>query len=301
YADYAAWQQTYLQGELLQHHIDYWRKQLAGTTPLQLPVDRVSQSVQHTRGASFPFALSQSLLNEITALSRNENVTVFMTLLSAFQTLLQRLTGQDDLVVGTDIANRTHVETEALIGFFVNLLALRCNLGGNPSFQSVLQHVRQIVLEAYAHQDLPFDRLVEILQPDRSSQQMPLVRALFVFQNVPMPPQEIAGLTLSPVAFEQHTTNFDLVIFLWEGAQGLLGSANYDPDLFDEATIATLLERFQLLLQQVVRQPDTLLSEIDISTDQEKREKASPQKKKDQHAKQRLKLKGTRRQEIDLT
>jgi non-ribosomal peptide synthetase component F len=202
--------------------------------------------------------------------SKREGVTLFMTLLAAFQVLLARLTGNKDIVVGTDIANRMHVETEGLIGFFVNLLALRLQLDGQPLFQEVLQHVRTMVLNAYAHQDLPFDYLVEQLHLERSDGLTPLINVLFVLQNVPETPTEthMPELTVSLVGdtATQHA-KFDAAFFLIEGPTGLRGTVNYNTDLFEERTIALLVQRYEVLLRNILAHPEYPIHVLGIATD----------------------------------
>ncbi|HJT57930.1 MAG TPA: condensation domain-containing protein, partial [Ktedonobacteraceae bacterium] len=244
YADFAVWQRNWLEGEVLKAHIDYWKKALRGASPLELPTDRPRPSVQSYRGASHSFALPADLSQALKTLSRQEGVTLFMTLLAAFQTLLARYTGRTDVVVGTDIANRTHLETEPLIGFFVNLLALRTDLSGNPAFRKVMYRVREMVLGAYAHQDVPFEMLVENLRLERRLNQTPLVQILFVLQNVPPSRSGLLDVTLKPFKAETTTAKFDLAVFLFEEPEGLRGTVNYSTDLFEADTIATMMSRF---------------------------------------------------------
>ena len=186
YADYAVWQRNWLQGEVLEHQLDYWRQRLEGAPPvLMIPTDRPRPEKPTFRGAIHRFLLPLSLLESVRALSRQQGTTAFMTMLAGFQTLVLHYTKQPDIVLGTDLANRTTVQTEALIGFFVNLLALRTDLSGDPTFAELLGRVREVALGAYAHQDVPFDKLVEELQPERSLSHNPLVQVLFVQQNTP--------------------------------------------------------------------------------------------------------------------
>jgi hypothetical protein len=270
YADFAAWQCQWLQGETLETQLTYWTKQLGGVAPLELPADQARPAVQSYRGASHTFRLPASLRRELMTLSQQEGVTLFMTLLAAFQTLLFRYTGQTDIVVGTDIANRTRMETEALIGFFVNLLALRTDLSGAPPFRKVLARVREMVLGAYAHQDTPFEMLVERLQPNHPMDRMPLIQALFVFQNMPLSHSELPGLTLTPFKSELTMAKFDLAVFMFEGPEGLRGAVNYSTDLFKASTIATMMSRFEVLLHNLVASPDTPVNMLEFYTETEK-------------------------------
>jgi len=275
YADFAHWQRQWLQGDVLESQLSYWRRQLAEVPVLDLPTDRPRPGVQSYRGARQNLALSASLTASLEALSQHEGVTLFMTLLAAFQTLLYRYTGQEDIAVGSAIANRNRSELEGLIGFFVNSLVLRVNLAGNPTFRQLLGRVRQVALEAYAHQDLPFEKLVEELQPERDLSRNPLFQVVFALQNAPMQPLELPGLTLSPLKFDVGTTRFDLELHLWEPAQGLSGLWEqqseglsgfiaYSTDLFDPSTIARMLAHFQTLLSGIVANPDTRLADLAI-------------------------------------
>ncbi|HIP96962.1 MAG TPA: non-ribosomal peptide synthetase, partial [Anaerolineae bacterium] len=218
YADFACWQREWLQGEVLDRQLAYWKEQL-GNRPLMLdlPTDRPRPAVQSWRGATERFALPTELSKKLRTLSREEGATLFMTLLAAFQTLLYRYTGQEDVSVGTAIANRNRAEIEGLIGFFVNTLVMRTNLSGEPSFREVLKRVREVALGAYTHQDLPFEMLVEALQPERDLSHAPLFQAAFALQNTPMETLELPGLTLSPLDVDSGTAKFDLTLVMAEG------------------------------------------------------------------------------------
>jgi non-ribosomal peptide synthetase component F len=185
-----------------------------------------------------------------------------MTLLTGFMSLLHRYSGQTDIIVGTDIANRTRTETEQLIGFFVNLLILRGNLGGNPPFRQLLQQISQMVLDAYAHQDLLFEKLIEALHLEREGNQIPLARVLFVFQNTPWVELNLEGLKLTPIIVEQDVTRFELAFFLWETPEGLKGTVNYSTDLFETSTIARMITHFETFLRHICTQPDAYLESI---------------------------------------
>ena len=255
YADYALWQRQQLQGVALDHHLTYWRRQLAGLHRVEVPTDRPRPAVQTPRGARHCFVLSQTLTAALHALSRQEGATLFMTLLAAFQTLLHRYTGQDDIAVGAPIAGRTQVETEGLIGCFVNTLVLRTDLAGDPTFRELLGRVREVVLGAYAHQDLPFEKLVEELQPERNLSHAPLFQVLFVLQNAPTSALELPGLIVSPLPVDKGTAKFDLTLTLVEGTDGLRATVEYNIDLFDAATITRLLGHFQTMLEGIVADP----------------------------------------------
>ncbi|HEY4383256.1 MAG TPA: condensation domain-containing protein, partial [Ktedonobacteraceae bacterium] len=234
YADYAYWQRTWLQKEVLQSQLTYWRQQLAGAPAvLNLPLDHPRPAVQTFAGAQQDMLLPAVLLQELKALSQREGVTLFMTLLAAFQVLLLRYTGQDDLVVGTPIANRTRQELEGLIGFFVNTLVLRTDLSGHPTFEQVLQRVREVCLGAYAHQDIPFEKVVEELEPERDLSHSALFQVMLILQNTPREQGELAGVRLTPLAIESITSKFDLTLTLIEMEAGLQCSLEYSTELFE--------------------------------------------------------------------
>jgi amino acid adenylation domain-containing protein len=270
YADFAVWQRQWLQGELLDKLLDYWRRQLGGNLPaLNLPLDRPRPPVQSQRGLTLPVGLSRELSAGLNELSRCEGVTLFMTLLAAFQTLFHRLTGQNDIVVGSDIANRTRAETEALLGFFVNQLVLRADLSGNPSFRELLWRAREVALGAYAHQDLPFDLLVQALQPERNLSYSPLFQVKLILNNMPATTFELPELTIEALPVASKLAHFDLVLSLTETADGLIGWWQFNSDLFNEATVIRMRGSFQTLLESIVANPDERLSDLRLLTERE--------------------------------
>lgn len=272
YADFALWQRQWLQGEVLETQLAYWKQQLADLPVLQLPTDRPRPVVQTFRGAVEFLMLPKSLTEALKALSQGSGVSLFMTLLAAFKTLLYRYTGQDDIVVGSGIANRHRGGIDSLIGFFVNILVLRTDLSANPSFRELLDRVRKITLDAYDHQDLPFEKLVEELQPERELARMPLFQVVFVLQNAPMRSLELPGLTLSPLAIHTKTARFDIEVELVERPEGLYGSFEYNTDLFDAATIARMLGHFQTLLEGIVADPEQRLADLPLLTEAERQQ-----------------------------
>jgi len=276
YADYALWQRQRLQGERLHQHLAYWQKQLQGASSLDLPTDAPRMALQSQIGARYTFVLEADLAAKLVSFGHREGVTLFMTLLTAFQVLLYRISGQTDIVVGTDVANRTHAETEGLIGFFVNLLALRSKIQGTADFLSIVQQVRTIVLGAYAHQELPFELIVEHIQVERKEQQTPLVQVLCVMQNVPRSTPDLPGSELEMLEGENTAARFDLALFLQEQkeASGIRGSVVYRAELFQEQTIATWMQQFDVLLRNIVTKPDTIIDMLEIRTDEEKAEQA---------------------------
>jgi amino acid adenylation domain-containing protein len=273
YADFAHWQRQWLQGEVLAAQLSYWQQQLAGAqTVLELPTDRLRPAVQTFRGATEFLALAEPLTQKLKTLSQRSGVTLFMTLLAAFQTLLYRYTGQEDICIGSPIANRNRSETEELIGFFVNTLVLRTDMSENPSFQELLGRVREVTLGAYAHQDLPFEQLVEALQPERNLSHHPLFQVMFVLQNAPMSALELPSLTISSREMESSTAKFDLDLSMEDTEQGLRGSLEYNTDLFDAGTISRMLEHFQTLLEGIVAEPDQRLSDLPLLTQPERQQ-----------------------------
>ena len=270
YADFASWQREWLQGEVLEDQLSYWREQLEGVPVLELLTDRPRPAVQTFVGASQNIALSPTLTEALNDLSQRQGVTLFITLLAAFQTLLFRYTGQEDIVVGSPIANRNRTEVEGLIGFFVNSLAMRTNLSGNPSFLELLERVREVALGAFARQDIPFEKLVEELHPERDISRTPLFQIIFAIQNMPAEALQLPGLTLSPFALERTTARFDIEIYLWVKSEGLSGRVVYNTDLFEDATIARLMGHYETLLESIVSDPDQRISEVQTLTDTER-------------------------------
>ncbi|MCA1992517.1 MAG: condensation domain-containing protein, partial [Coleofasciculus sp. S288] len=281
YADFAHWQREWLQGEVLETQLSYWRQQLDGICVLNLPTDRPRPAVQTYRGATQLLQLPTSLSEALEALSQQEGVTLFMTLLAGFQTLLYRYTQQEDITVGSAIANRNRSEIEGLIGFFVNSLVLRTDFSGNPTFLELLGRVKEVALGAYAHQDLPFEKLVEELHPERNLNQNPLFQVVFALQNAPMEVLELPGLTLSPLQFvDTGTTRFDLEFHLWErkqnnglgvdSSQGISGFVVYSTDLFDAATITRMLGHFQILLEGIVANSEQRIADLPLLSEAER-------------------------------
>ncbi|WP_250125832.1 non-ribosomal peptide synthetase [Chroococcidiopsis sp. CCMEE 29] len=266
YADFAQWQRQWLQGNVLESQLAYWRQQLKQMPVLELPSDRPRPPVPTYRGATQPFALSQPLTQAIEVLSQQEQASLFMTLLAAFQTLLYRYTGQTDIAVGSLIANRPRRELEGLIGFFVNSLVLRTDLSGNPTFRELLSRVRDVAFGAYAHQDLPFEQLVQELTPQRDLSRHPLFQVAIALQNTPIDALALAGLQLEQFEFDSGTARLDLELQLWQSPAGLQGQITYSTDLFEQTTIARMLGHFQTLLQGIVCNPEQRIAELTLLT-----------------------------------
>ncbi|PSB00557.1 condensation domain-containing protein, partial [Merismopedia glauca] len=262
YTDFAVWQRQWLQGEVLQASLNYWRRQLANLPTLQLPADYPVTDTPSYEGAIASFNISANLTQQLVKLSQQEGVTLFMTLLTVFQTLLYCYTKQTDFGIGSPIANRDRAEVEKLIGFFVNTLVLRSDFSNNPSFRDLLARVREVTLGAYSHQDLPFEKLVAELRPDRKSQNLPLFQVWFVLHNTPLGNLEIPELSLSPVEVHNGTTEFDLALFLDETSDGLSGCFEYRVDLFKSETIQQTITHFQNIIEQVVEDPEIELASL---------------------------------------
>ncbi len=299
YGDYAVWQRELLQGDVLDRLVSYWKKQLAGAPPvLELPTDKPRPPAQTFRGAHEPFTLPIDLVNGLKQLSRNTGATLFMTCLAAFQLLLSHYSGQHDLIVGTDVANRNRVETEGLIGFFTNLMPLRAKLSDDLKFTELLQQVRETTLDAYAHQELPFEKLVEELRPERDLGRNPLAQVLLVMQNQPGTKMEMFELDVSPFELPFETSRFDLVLFLSETENGLEGLWLYNQDLFEPNSITRLSELYEQLLENIVREPSARVDSYGILWQALKRKKMD---KKGEQEKQVDRLREMRRKGVDLS
>ena len=263
YADFALWQRQWLQGDALQSQLAYWKQQLSGMLPiLELSNENPRSRIPSFQGAKQWFTLPKSLTEQLKALSQQEGVTLFMTLLAGFNLLLYQYSRQDDILVGSPVANRNRIETEPLIGFFVNTLVLRSDLSGNPSFSELLRRIREMALAAYAHQDVPFERLVEELLPKRNLSHTPLFQVWFALQNAPMPPLELPNLTLEPLEVDNGTVPFKLALLMWETPKNLVGVFEYHTHRFEATTIARTIEHFEMLLHNVVEQPDLRLNAL---------------------------------------
>jgi amino acid adenylation domain-containing protein len=265
YADYAVWQREQLAGEVLGRQLSYWRERLAGAPELlELPTDHPRPPVQTYRGATVPVDLSLELLERLQALGRSEGATLYMTLLGAFQVLLSKYSGGEDMVVGSPIAGRTRKEVEELIGFFVNTLVLRTDLSGDPSFREVLRRAREVTLGAYAHQEVPFEKLVAELQPERSLSHAPVFQVMFALQDAAGREGALSGLETSGVGAAMEIAKFDLSLDLTPTAQGLRGGLNYNTDLFERGTIVRMLGHLERVLEQVAADADVRLSRLEL-------------------------------------
>ena len=272
YADFAVWQREHLQGEVLDEQLAYWREQLANVSSvLELPSDRRRPEVASFRGARLTFELNKELTDRLKALSQREGATLFMVLLAAFDVLLYRYSNQTDIAVGTAIANRNRDETEGLIGFFVNMLVLRTDMKGNPTFIDLLQRVKQMTLAAYQHQDVPFEQIIEMLQPQRSLNRTPLYQVEFVLQNAPLEPLEVRGLRFTPIDVQEVSSETDLNLVMTESESGLAGDVVYATELFDATTIERMMGHFRNLLEEIVKAPEQRLLELPLTSGNETR------------------------------
>lgn len=271
YGDYAYSQRQSLQGKVLEEHLSYWRNQLKDAPAvLELPTDKPRPQIQSNRGATRSISLSRKLSDSLKALSESEGVTLFITLLAGFKAMLYDYSHQENIVVGTDIANRNQVETETLIGFFANTLVLHTDCSGDPTFRQLLKRVREVALGAYAHQDLPLEKLVEELQPERSLSHSPLFQVMFSLQNAPLSTPKLSGLSLRPFEIKSTTSKFDLSLVVEDTDQGIYGALEYSTDLFNDQTIGRMSTHFETLLEGVTENPDLRLSELPLLSEPER-------------------------------
>ncbi len=274
YADFAVWQRQWLTGERLEQQVDYWKGKLDGLRPLALPTDHPRPPIPTFEGSFESFGLPRTLSDRLRTLAREESATMFMVLLAAFKVLLSRYSGAADIAVGSPIANRTRSELESVVGFFVNTLVMRTSIDGDLSFRQILRRVRETAMEAYSNQDLPFEKLVEELQPERDLSRNPLFQVTFQLFNVPASDRTEANLSehSSLVEIQRGTSKFDLRLDTWESPDGLRGQLEYSTDLFDRGTIVQMICHLRALLDAVAADPDRPLAEIELlSADEKKR------------------------------
>ncbi|MEH1860991.1 MAG: amino acid adenylation domain-containing protein [Nostoc sp.] len=271
YADFALWQRKWLTKEVQEKQLEYWKQQLTGAPPLlELPTDYPRPPVQTFTGATKKFQIEEHLTSQLLILSQKSGVTLFMTLLAAFGILLHRYSGQDDICIGSPFANRDRQEVDSLIGCFVNTLVLRTQIEDNPSFSQFLQQVRSVVWDAHAHQNLPFEQVVEALQPERSLSYNPLFQVVFVLENFSLDTLELPDISLTPEMAERGTSQFDLSLSIWQIQKGLIGSWEYNSDLFEADTIARMTGHFQTILSAIAAHPDQRIGELPLLTEPER-------------------------------
>jgi amino acid adenylation domain-containing protein/non-ribosomal peptide synthase protein (TIGR01720 family) len=271
YSDFAIWQRKYLQGDVLETKTAYWKQKLDGVAPLQLPTDYQRPSVWISTGAVADFKIKKELLQSLHALSRQHGSTLFMTLLSAFKILMYRYSGQQDICIGTSVAGRQQKETEDLIGFFINIIALRSNIDGTASFSELLGEVKLSTLEAYENQEVPFEKVVEAVAKERDMSRNPVCQVMFVLQNTPEVPElRLGDLTLSKDGYEPSTAQYDLIVRITETPEGLQGSVQYSSALYKEATVNRMMENFKVLLHSIVEQPEGKVGSLNVLTNRER-------------------------------
>jgi hypothetical protein len=294
YADFAAWQREWLQGAEMEEQVSYWKQQLGGAPPvLELPTDRPRSAAATHRGALETFDICPEVTQKLRELSQREGATLFMTLLAGFQTLLHRYTGSSDIVVGTDVANRNRAETEGLIGFFLNHVVLRARTDEGLSFRALLRQVRETSLGAFEHQDFPFDKLVEVLNPERSLTHAPVFQVLFVLQNTPGAAMQLEGLTVQGLGGAPATSKFDLALFITERQEGLRAGLVYRTDLFDRERIVRTAGHLQTLLAGIAENPDAALGALEFRTQAEREQEEADRAQREQS--QLAKLRSIRR------
>ena len=273
YADWSVWQRGRLQGQAVQRLLAYWQEQMRGPLPeLRMPTDHPRRAVQSRRGGWRAFDVPPSLTQSLQRMAKQEGATCYMVLLTAFQVLLRRYTGEEDIVVGSPVANRYHAEVERLIGFFVNTLPMRARVNGAESFRHLLAQVRRTVLGAYEHQDLPFEMLVQAVGASSRSGATPLFRVVFAFQNLPHSTWLLPDLSIEARHVPNGAAIFDITLSMWDGPAGFDGLLEYDADLFDEATVSQWLKHFKALLEAIVRDPDAPVASLLLLDDTERTE-----------------------------
>ena len=271
YADVAVWQRERMTGDHLDAQLEYWREQLHDLPPsLEIPTDHPRPAERSGRGSAVVVEVGPELTGALRSLARTARATMFMTLLAAFQALLARYSGQDDIAIGTAIANRSRVETEGIVGFFANTLVLRTDVSGDPSFIELITRAREVSLGAYRHQDLPFERLVKELRPERTLRHTPLFQHMFVFQNTPAEELVLGGIRTEALPLDHGSAMFDLTLTLSESEDRLVGTLEFASDLFEPATARRIVTDFQRLLARGAETPDRPIRELDLLDDSER-------------------------------
>jgi hypothetical protein len=270
YPDFAAWHRSWLDGEVLEAELRFWKQQLAGVPNLELPTDRPRPPVASQRGGIRTASLPRPLVDAMRGLARSEGVTLYMALMAAFQVLLGRYARQDDFAVGTPIAGRSRPELEGLIGFFVNTLVIRADLTGDPGFREVLRRVKRTAIDAFAHQEMPFDRLVSTVEGKRDASRAPIFQTMFALQNVPPAPLHAPDLVLAPMEIPSESSMFDLTLYATEEVDGLRLVMEYSTDLFDADRIDRMLAHFRILIEEIVAHPEQAIGSLKMLTDDER-------------------------------
>ncbi|MGD9160301.1 MAG: condensation domain-containing protein, partial [Desulfobacteraceae bacterium] len=269
YVDFAVWQRKWLSGEVLDSQLSYWKDHLSNITPLEIPTDYMRPAIQTFRGDSLPFYIEPDVTKKLKTLSQEKEASLYMTLLAAFSILLSRYSGQEDIAIGSPIANRNRKEIENLIGFFINTLVMRTDLSGNPTFLKLMNRTKKMTLDAYANQDLPFEYIVEELQPERSMSQNPLIQIYFAIQNTPVSTLKMQDLEVSRIEAGVQMVKNDMEVHVWEKKDGLEGVFIYDSVLFKSSTITRMIGHFINLLTKIVSSPEIRISEISVLSEDE--------------------------------
>ena len=271
YTDYVYWHHEWVQGKLYENQLAYWKKNLAGAPPLlEIPTDFPRPNLPSGGGSLEPFSFTRQKLQALNDLARREEVTFFMLMMAAYNTLLYRYSSQEDILVGTPIAGRHRMELENLIGLFVNTLVIRTDLSGNPTFKTVLGRIRTTALQAYSNQDIPFEKLVEELNPQRNLSITPLFQVMFQLQNAPMPPAQLSGLTITPIQIDTGYSQVDLSLTLWEENDMMKGTFEYNTDLFNSSSIQRMIGHFQVLLEGILADVHMEITQFPLMTEEEK-------------------------------
>ncbi|HEX8276240.1 MAG TPA: condensation domain-containing protein, partial [Longimicrobiaceae bacterium] len=271
YGDFAVWQEEHLAGGALERQLAYWKERLRGApTLLALPTDRPRPAEQTYRGASYDFAVPEEAAARLGALAQAEGATLFMAVLAAMSALFGRYTGEDEVVIGSPIANRTRPELEDVVGLFANTLAVRTDMSGDPTFRELLRRVRDAVFEDFANQDLPFEKVVEELRIERSLSYNPVYQVLLVLQNAPRPQGGLAGLEMHPLPLDHRKSKLDLALTVFAGERGMLAGWEYSTELFDRETVVRLTDHFLVLLAAVAEDPDRRVSELPLVRPEER-------------------------------
>lgn len=299
YADFAHWQRQRVQGTFLDEQVAYWKAQLRDLPTLNLPLDFPRPEVQSYRGANQPLELSPAVTEQLKAVGQAHGGTLFMVLLTALTTLMHYTSGQEDIVVGTDVANRDQSEVEGLIGFFVNQLALRTSLAGNPTFAELLERVREAARAAYMHQDIPFEQVIQALNLPRSLKVAPLFQVKLFLQHALPAESTLPGLTLRTLPFDPGIARLDLVLGLWESPEGIMGWLNYNSDLFTPATVAQMADQLTTLLTHIAAHPDTPLGDLVALLREREETVRQAERQRREEAKRDKFKKGSRRRTAD--
>jgi aspartate racemase len=283
YADYAYWQREWMKDEVLEEGLRYWKRELSGELPAhQLPTDRPRPEAPSYKGADQTLMIPSGIIDRMNALSREEGVTLFMAMLAAFDILAHKYSGLDDIIVATVVTGRGQAETGGLIGMFINMLPMRVDMSGMPSYRELLKKVREVTIEAYAHQEIPIEKIIEELKIERKSGEAPLLQLGFSLDNTPEEAAELPGVEITPFQFDYEAVRFDLTVWLKETPEGMRATWTYRTELYDATTIARMHRHFVTLLENIVAAPDAELPELEILDGAEMKEAQAEEKRREQ-------------------